>query len=173
MVTANSAKFPARFSWWPQSQEESTSVAQVVCAGDVVLNVKNRRDAIEYTVQRGRKVGVLQAIFQRKDASEIGVAIVRRLRHVDPDPDNSKIVTKHQYKRFSYELAATDVVLDCVPINSFLRTVMLVPDMHDVVKRYGLKQRVGNLPDDVSGRRVATFFEIPIYKYTSLAEQLE
>lgn len=164
------AKLLARFDWWPDENEQRFRVPQVVYAGEVVFKTENRHDAVEYVVGSSTYYGVIQAIFQLNDNIRTRVALIRRLRQVDPECGNEKIVKNHGMKRFAYDIASNDVTLDCVSPNFFKRMVLLVPDPWDAVKRHGLKQRLNRLPDTIDERRKSKFFEVVGFKFTSLPE---
>lgn len=185
-VPRKSARFLARFSCWPDSfndlrshQEQpsagpilgSFSVAQVVYAGQELYKTKNRRDVIEYQLARFHHCDLIQSIFHRNGSPQAQIGLVRRLEATDPDPTKSKVVNEFGYRRFRYAWDEEDVVLDCVPITAFVRTIMIVPDPYASTRRYGLRQRLNDLPDTSEHRRHARFFEIVSYKYTSFDEQ--
>ena len=65
-----------------------------------------------------------------------------------------------------------DVKLDCVSSTSYVRPVMLIPDLWVVSKLHGPEKRMNDLPDTPKTRKMIRFFEVASYKYTSIAEQV-
>lgn len=163
-----SAKFLARLPWWPDN--DSSGVSQTVYAGDNVFGTQNRRDAVQYTNGNEKYIGIVQAVF-RNTFEKMQIALVRRLKEIPPDAGNVAVVNDYGNTHFAYESGENDIFLDCVPITSFVRSILIVPDPWCATKRHGLEQRLNQLPDVKESRMLDKFFEVRGYQYSSIPEK--
>lgn len=63
--------------------------------------------------------------------------------------------------------------MDCVPIRNFVRQIVVVPDMYDVVQSHGARQRMNQLPNTKEERALSKYFQVSGYPFTSLPERDE
>eukprot|EP00171_Calliarthron_tuberculosum_P001934 IDg1934t1 len=83
--------------------------------------------------------------------SKVQVAVLRRFRRIDPEPDNVRVVQEFGHLRYSYEMQTDldgDVVLDAVELSSIFRLVIIVPDYHNIAARYSIEKRFVDIPDN-------------------------
>lgn len=164
------AFFTSSLPWCGNS---GRSFRQVVCAGDMVYGFKNRRDGIIFTYCGQTCYGRIHCFYSKGESKNKGttVALVRKLEPAELEVGNQKVgdVYGHGRYKYSYREGYKDITLLSVPISSFIRSVLLVPDPWQVVRQYGAKQSLNSIPDTPETRRSLCFFEVLGYSLSSVA----
>ena len=163
---AKSVRFLATVPWCLDQ-----SFWQNIYAGSSVFGYP-RQDAIQYNKDGQFHFGIVQAIFCHAATENNRIALVRRLGATSPESGNVKVVHQFGNRRLKYVRWNGDVKLDCVSSTSYVRPVMLIPDLWVVSKLHGTEKRMNDLPDTPKTRKMIRFFEVASYKYTSIAEQV-
>lgn len=162
---AKSVTFQAKLPWWP-----GNIVSQTAYAGKSVFQTV-RRDCVAYEKNSIGYKCIIQSIFAHYTLKTSRVALIRRLKYACPEEGNREVVLTYGHKRYEYDQSECDVVLDCVPADSFVCLVTITVDPWCVSKRYGTSKRVQELPDTHIVRRHLAFFEVMGYKFSSFHEQ--
>ncbi len=105
------------------------------------------------------------------DVRQIRMCVVRRLRKIDPDPENRKVVEKFGHTRYAYAVGPgndDDVILDCIPRASLQRLLVMVTDMYDFAERYSIDKRMNSAKDCLQEKRSVRFFCLRGYQFTSI-----
>ncbi len=95
-----------------------TDVRQIAYAGSKMNGAVPRYDAAEYRHGSEIRRGILKFIFARNmlDVRQIRMCVVRRLRKIDPDPENRKVVEKFGHTRYAYAVGPNNATMSFLTV---------------------------------------------------------
>lgn len=83
---------------------------------------------------------------------------------------NKKFVEVFGHNRFRYATSSNDVILDCALQCDIMRLLIHVSDPWVISRKYGMKQRMSFVPDNVVSRRALYFFEVGGHPFATFEE---
>lgn len=172
-TVVKSVKFNAKLPWIDDENSRRVDLRQIAYAGESINGAGPRYDAVEYFHDGTVRRGFLQMILDGRiaDSSTVRAAVVRRLRVVDPEDGNRKVVEHFENTRYAYECGGggnADVILDCVTQSFLLRVLVIVYDMYDLAKRHSMFVRLTGPADTVDERKLARFFVVQGVQITTI-----
>ena len=81
---------------------------------------------------------------------KVKIAIIRRLRQIDPHKGNTKVVNQFGHHCYEYRLSTLseqDVTPDVIPHWALERKIVIVPDLHDITLRYSIQKLIHDIDD--------------------------
>lgn len=137
----------------------------------------NRYDGVLLQYNRTERIGLVHAVSgPNRSALQTSnhIFIIRFIKEVDVDNDNSLVVQEYGNIRYIYALTTFGSIgTILVQDDSLTRPVVDVVDNYWLRKRFGLMKRFRDLQDDHETQRHIGFFSVatfPIYKNSNNLE---